>query len=95
MAMRKRPPLQKREGKRWRVYHFVVEVAVQAPKSMDEIEASEIAYDFATGPLSYSMARMGECFCRITKTYEAPAGSIMRKWIKSQNGKPQKAVPPK
>lgn len=82
MVVKKHKPT----GKKWHVFEFVVEIAVQAGPDVDEIEASEIAYSWLEGPLSMVAARIDNCLCSITRFYELPPASAIRAWLAGNHG---------
>lgn len=57
-------------GKRWRLFHYLVEIAVESPKTVDKEEAAEDASDFAVSVFKGRMARMQSSFCSITNIRE-------------------------
>lgn len=76
-------------GKVWRLYNFIVEVAVESPKTNDEEESAEDAADFMAS-LSRSTGRVTESFCSVTRIDEygakRPPGSpvIIREYPKGK-----------
>lgn len=58
-----------KKGKTWRVYYYILEVAVESPKSIDEAEANEDADEFIQSR-SRSMGRIHESFCSIVRIDE-------------------------
>lgn len=64
-------------GKKWRVFNFVVEVAVESPKHVPEEEAAEDACEFAVA-MSRTMGRVHESFVSVTRVdeygYKTPPG---------------------
>jgi hypothetical protein len=66
------------KGKKWRVFNFVVEVAVESPKSVDEDEAAEDAAEFMSS-MGRSSGRVHESFCHVVRIdeygYKRPPGA--------------------
>lgn len=67
-------------GKKWRVFNFVVEVAVESPGTVDEEEAAEDAAEFITS-VGRTAGRVHSSFCSITRSDEygahRPPGSVV------------------
>lgn len=67
-------------GKKWRVFNFVVEVAVESPGDVDEEEAAEDAAEFMASR-SRRMGRVHTSFCSITRVDEygarRPEGAVV------------------
>lgn len=67
-------------GKKWRVFNFVVEVAVESPGNVDEEEAAEDAAEFIT-TIGRTKGRVHTSFCSITRTDEygpkRPKGAVV------------------
>jgi hypothetical protein len=90
------------KGGKWRVFNFVVEVAVESPKSVDEAEAAEDAAEFI-GSIGRTQGRVHESYVSVVKTWElehAPpsykrsADSVInsKKASKPTKAKPKKVV---
>lgn len=67
-------------GKKWRVFNFVIEVAVESPGDVDEEEAAEDAAEFITS-VGRTAGRVHSSFCSITRADEygmkRPPGSVV------------------
>lgn len=67
-------------GKKWRLFNFVVEVAVESPKTVDEDEAAEDACDFMNS-IARSTGRVNESFASVTRVDEygakRPKGAVV------------------
>jgi hypothetical protein len=57
------------KGGKWRVFLYVVEVAVESPKSVDEAEAAEDSAEFI-GSIGRTQGRVHESYVSIVKTWE-------------------------
>ena len=55
--------------KNWRLFHFIIEVAIESPGDLDEYEAAEDAADFCTA-LSRTAGRTGRSFASVTRIDE-------------------------
>lgn len=93
------------KGGKWRVFNFVVQVAVESPKGVDEAEAAEDASEFVN-TIGRTQGRVHESYVSITKTWDlenappsykrlADSAVNSKKASKPKKAKPKKVVKPK
>lgn len=86
-------------GKKWRIFNYLVEVAIESPKDVDEEEAAEDASEFME-TIRHRQARIHESFASITRVDEItenggrrpPWAPVVIKEKKKKKKKVQKAT---